>query len=88
MTRGRAAWQLVFLSYPCPACDAAPGEDCYTSTGRTTRQLHAERARQGNRCPHCGMLTNADDEPGQLCPRCELIRALEVERATKYKRRD
>lgn len=88
MTRKRAPWRLVYLSYPCPVCEAGPGEDCYTQTGKITRQVHADRARMGDRCPRCATLLDADHEPDQLCPRCELIRSLEVERSTHYKRRD
>jgi hypothetical protein len=86
MPRKRSPWRLIYLSYPCPTCEAAPGEDCYTSSGKMTREVHAERARHGQRCPQCGTLTSADDLPDQLCRRCELVRALEVERSSKYRR--
>lgn len=87
MANRKASWHVVFLTYPCPTCEAAPGEECFTQNGTIAQQMHAARTRQGNRCPRCGTLTPADDEPGQLCARCELLRALEVERATKYRRR-
>jgi hypothetical protein len=88
MPQKRARWRLVYLSYPCPVCIAAPGEDCITATGKLKREVHADRARQGNRCPRCGALTSSDNEPGQLCDRCELVRALEVERASYHRRRN
>lgn len=89
MARPRSPWTVVMLSYPCPVCGAAPGDKCVTTSGRTkSSDVHAERTRPllTNRCPKCGALTPADDEPGQLCARCELVRALEVERATTWKR--
>lgn len=88
MTTRKAAWTLVALSYPCPTCDARAGEDCVTRTGRPTRgQVHVPRGQDVKRCPRCGARLPADDEPGALCSRCALVRALEVERSTTYRRR-
>lgn len=89
MARGRskAVWRLVFLSYPCPTCGAGPGEVCLTITGKPYAECHAERTRHANRCPRCGQITGAED-PGALCPKCALLRSLEIERATPYRRRD
>jgi ribosomal protein S27AE len=86
--RKRAPWRLIYLSYPCPTCDAAPGQDCRTTNGHLKHEVHADRARLGNRCPKCGTLVDADHLPDQLCARCELVRALETERASKYQRLD
>jgi ribosomal protein S27AE len=88
MPQKRAPWRLVYLSYPCPTCNAGPGEDCTTTTARIKREVHADRARLGDRCPKCGTLIEADHEPDQMCARCELVRALEVERSSVYRRRD
>lgn len=88
MPTRRSAWRLTWLSYPCPTCGAAPGEDCLTTGGNVYRDVHADRTRRGNRCPRCGVIVDADHEPGQLCARCELVRSLEVERATRYQRRN
>jgi hypothetical protein len=82
----RAGWHVVFLSYPCPSCGAKPGEECITTGGRWAFP-HADRTRQANRCPSCGAVVGAEN-PGALCDRCALVRALEVERATRYVRRD
>jgi hypothetical protein len=77
------------LTYPCPTCGAAPGEKCRTHTGnRINSAVHADRVADMNHCPRCGARTPADDEPGQLCARCELVRSLEVERATRHERRN
>jgi ribosomal protein S27AE len=84
----KASWHVVFLTYPCPTCGAAPGEECLTAGGARSQLPHVDRARLGDRCPKCGAIVDADHEPGQLCARCELVRALETERATQYKRRD
>lgn len=83
----KTLWRLVFLSYPCPTCGAAPGEVCLTTKGKPYYECHAERTRHANRCPRCGMITGADD-PGALCERCALVRSLEIERSTTWKRQD
>jgi hypothetical protein len=88
MARRKASWRLVFLSYPCPTCGAAPGEVCITLAGRPYAECHAERTRNGARCPKCGTLVTAEADPGALCPRCALVRALEVERSTTHRRTD
>jgi hypothetical protein len=80
-------WRTIFETYPCPVCGANPGEPCLTEKGNPTRLPHAMRTRNGNRCPNCGVITSWDN-PGALCGRCELVRSLEVERATRYERKD
>lgn len=87
MTRAKATWQLVFLSYPCPTCGAAPGRECWTASGRKSSMPHAERTRHAQRCPRCGAHVSAELDPGKLCDRCALVRSLEIERATTWKRR-
>jgi endogenous inhibitor of DNA gyrase (YacG/DUF329 family) len=87
MTRRRAPWRIVWLSYPCPTCNAAPGEPCLTTGGNEYRDCHADRTRHGQRCPRCGTVVSWDDAPGTLCARCSLLRTLETERATKHRRR-
>lgn len=81
-------WQSVFLTYPCPTCGAGPGDPCRTARGNVAEVPHAGRTRNADRCPKCGGITNADTEPGGLCPRCALVRSLEVERSTTWKRQD
>lgn len=87
MSRTRAAWRIVFLTYPCPTCGAAPTEDCLTASGKIYNDVHAERTRHAQRCPRCGTLIAADDEPGSYCAKCSLLRQLEIERATYHRRR-
>ena len=87
MARRKAPWRLVFLSYPCPTCGAAPGELCLTVGGREYAECHAERTRHAQRCPKCGAHLSAEADPGALCDRCALVRALEIERATTWQRR-
>jgi DNA-directed RNA polymerase subunit RPC12/RpoP len=84
---GRASWRAVFDTYPCPTCGAEPGEPCTTTTGRLADIPHADRTRAASRCPRCGTITEATD-PGALCPRCALVRSLEIERSTTWKRQD
>jgi ribosomal protein S27AE len=86
MTNLRASWRLVFLTYPCPTCGADPGEECRTTGGRAYKQTHAARTRNGGRCPRCGTVLTHDDEPGTLCAKCQLLRRLEIERATRHRR--
>ena len=81
-------WLAVFLSYPCPRCGAKPGEDCRTASRKRAPLPHAERTRNADRCPRCGVITAHHEDPGALCPRCALVRSLEVERATKFRRTD
>jgi len=83
-----ATWAAVFLTYPCPTCGAGPGEPCQTASGRVADIPHAGRTRNADRCPRCGSITGAEAEPGALCARCALVRALEVERSTTWKRQD
>ena len=84
MTTARATWRVVLESYPCPKCGAQPRQPCRTGSGRPTFP-HADRARWGDRCPVCGQVVD-NGHPGALCGRCALVRALEVERATTWKR--
>lgn len=86
MTNERGSWRAVFLTYPCESCGAKPGEECVTSTGKVYRDVHADRARRGDRCPRCHTVIEHDVEPGSLCGKCSLLRSLEIERATKYRR--
>ncbi len=86
MTNERAAWRAVYLTYPCEACGAKAGEDCTTVSGKPASYQHAARAARGARCPRCHQLIEHDIEPGSYCAKCQLLRALEVERATKYRR--
>jgi len=88
MTTQRAAWHVVFLTYPCPTCGAAVGDDCMTSGGKRADYVHAERTRHAARCPRCGTILSHEDDPGALCARCSLLRSLEIERATKWRRRN
>jgi ribosomal protein S27AE len=83
----RAAWRLIFITYPCPTCGAQPGEECRTETGHIYKQTHAARTRNGDRCPRCGTILMAHEQPGTLCARCQLLRRLETERATTHKRK-
>lgn len=41
----RAPWHLTVIAYPCPTCDAAPGEDCVTLSGVRKHEPHADRSR-------------------------------------------
>lgn len=83
----RASWRLVFLTYPCPTCGALPGQDCVTRTGRVYADVHGARTQHGTRCPRCGTTLAHEEEPGTLCAKCALLRRLEIERATKHRRK-
>lgn len=87
MTNQRAVWRVVFESYPCPTCGVPAGASCRTTSGRIAGLPHAARTAMANRCPRCGVIVGRENDPGGLCDRCALVRALEVERATKWKRR-
>lgn len=87
MTRAKAVWRLVFLSYPCPSCGAPPGRLCITTGGHEYAECHAARTRDAGRCPRCGTVVSAELDPGSLCDKCALVRSLEIERATTWKRR-
>jgi hypothetical protein len=87
MPRKMAPWRIVFESYPCHTCGAAPGEHCMSSSGHVRNETHVERGREAMRCHRCGGRLAFDAEPGDLCGRCEQVRALEVERSTTWKRR-
>lgn len=41
----RTWWREVVTSYPCPICDAGPGEPCQTWTGHPKFEPHADRSR-------------------------------------------
>lgn len=86
MTHKPSEWRELFQSYPCAVCGARAGEVCRTSTGKPYKDLHAARARQGNRCPRCGQTTPYPSEPFTLCRKCAFLRELEIERATKHVR--
>jgi len=79
---------LVFMSYPCPTCGVGPGVRCVTVSGAESNTPHVDRTRHATRCPKCGAIVSAELDPGKLCDRCALVRSLELERATKWKRRN
>jgi DNA-directed RNA polymerase subunit RPC12/RpoP len=81
-----APWWWVYLTYPCPKCGAPVGEVCQTPRGAAAQMPHAARTRYADRCPKCW--TTVDAGAGPLCNRCALVRALEVERSTTWKRQD
>ena len=87
MSKIRAPWRAVFLTYPCPTCGAKPSEECVTASGNVYADVHVARTEHGNRCPRCGAFIAAEDDPGSLCPKCQLLRQLEIERATYHRRR-
>lgn len=80
-------WRAIQQSFPCKECGAPPGEPCRTKNGHLKYECHAIRWEGADRCHKCGDRLAADQEPGELCERCKLIRHLEIERATKYQRR-
>ena len=82
----RSWWLAVVESYPCPVCMSGPGDRCVTASGNTKSEPHAERTRQGDRCPRCGSQLNAATTT-PLCDHCQLVRDMETERATTWKRR-
>lgn len=81
-------WHEQALTFPCDVCTAEPGEECRTATGRPKTEVHASRGRQADRCPKCGARLLGEQVPGDLCGRCEQVRALEIERATYHVRKD
>lgn len=83
----RPNWRAVIESYPCDTCGAEPGEPCRTISGTKANPPHVARTRPANRCHKCGTMLAADAEPGTLCPKHALLRSLEIERATHYRRR-
>lgn len=75
------------IYYACPACHVPPGEPCRTATGNLAREHHTARGLTlSTRCYRCGEKLPGNIDPGQLCPRCSLIRSLEIERATFHVR--
>ena len=85
MTNERTAWRRSIESWPCQTCGASPGESCVTGSGRPTNLPHAARLRSTNRCQMClALLPNEWEDT--ICERCQLVRALEVERASHYRR--
>lgn len=73
-----------WLEYPCPTCDAEPGEPCITTGGRPATRPHIGRRAMGRWCLICEEPLPEDEQGSHLCARCRLVRALEVERATKH----
>jgi hypothetical protein len=88
MTNHPAPWRLVYESYPCPKCGVPAGFPCRTKSGQQADMPHADRTRMADRCPVCGAIVANDADPGGLCARCRLVRSLETERATTWKRQD
>lgn len=86
--RDRPTWLLVYLTYPCPSCGVREGNPCRTASGKPAGIPHAARTQFAGRCPKCGSVVDAELDPGSLCPRCALVRSLEVERSTTWKRQD
>lgn len=82
---GKSWWLAVIESYPCPTCGSGPGDVCVTPTGNRKSEPHADRARSATRCKTCGQRIHADSD-SDLCDRHERVRALELERATTWKR--
>jgi hypothetical protein len=80
-------WRRVFWVNPCTFCGAGIGEPCVTKTGHEYALVHHARAIRG-RCPSCGAPLGPAQLDGDLCPRCQLVRDLEAERATTWKRQD
>lgn len=73
-------WKTRYESYPCPRCDAQPGEPCRTRRGHIADLPHAARTRQGARCVRCGAVLDHDDDSA-LCGYCSLRRQLAAEQA-------
>jgi len=88
VTHEKAAWRMVFESYPCPTCGVPARTSCRTVSGRIADVPHAERTRMADRCPICGSIVANEANPAGLCPRCTLVRSLEVERSTTHVRLD
>lgn len=38
-------WRQIVQEYPCPVCEAGPGETCLTCNGNPKHEPHADRAR-------------------------------------------
>lgn len=80
-------WLAAILTYPCTRCGAKAGQRCRTAAGGATVTPHAVRGQERRRCRHCQVvLPNDQDLAEVLCSRCALVRALEVERASHYRR--
>jgi hypothetical protein len=78
-----ADWALPFLAYGCAFCGARSGERCRTGTGAPMRPgVHLARTHNADRCPVCGTKLPDGVAPADLCPRCAVVRQLEVERLT------
>lgn len=76
------------LAHTCPRCGAPPGDVCRTSSGKEAKPPHYARTQLVRQCAHCGQPLDPDIEAGDLCARCQLVRSLEIERATKWQRQD
>jgi len=81
-----STWRLILRSYPCRTCGAGPGDPCTTSGGREADLEHVDRQQHVGRCPRCATMMDADWTPGALCPHCQLLRSLQVERYTHHRR--
>jgi hypothetical protein len=76
----RALWRDLLESYPCPVCDAGPGDPCRTATGNVSQLPHADRTRGAQRCRGCSVKLHAEADPLDYCDHCQLLRDLTVER--------
>jgi hypothetical protein len=89
MTDRRSGWRRIYESYACTYCGAGPGQRCLSLvTKKPTMTIHMARVNAADRCAKCGTGMDADrvTEGANLCPRCALVRSLEVERATVHRR--
>lgn len=84
MSAPLSRWRIIVRSYPCETCGAGPGDPCLSPSGKRALE-HVARANLVNHCPKCGTWVDAD-EPGIYCPRCQLLRDLNTERASHHKR--
>jgi hypothetical protein len=80
-------WRAIMETYDCPTCNAKAGHHCTTTGGKVRYECHVARALDADRCPKCGSRLAALAVPGDLCDRCQMVRNLEIERASVWVRR-